>query len=120
MVKRRRGARSCRTFLLDDRREPAAIQRGRFRSWNSIAPSVTVGQNRRLPAEAAAQCATMIIQGTPKRSVTMPKLEAKKVLARGIPTVPPSESALKRRSASASLDAASDIDVPANVALPWH
>ena len=42
---------------------------------------------------AAAGSLTATIHPTPKRSVTMPKLEEKNVLASGMVTVPPSESA---------------------------
>ena len=42
---------------------------------------------------AAAGAFTATIHPTPKRSVIMPPLEAKTVLASGIVTVPPSESA---------------------------
>ena len=43
------------------------------------------------------------IQCVPKRSVAMPKRLAKKVSAIGIPTVPPSDSAAKMRSASSGV-----------------
>src|SRR6185295_20214586 len=52
---------------------------------------------------AAACCAfsQLTIQGIPNLSVNMPKRTAQNVSAMGIVTLPPSESAWKRRSASA-------------------
>src|SRR5262245_53326398 len=58
------------------------------------------------------QCVTLIIQPTPKRSVTMPKHGDQKVLPSGICTCPPSASAANFRPASASLAAVTDNENP--------
>src|SRR3546814_11945553 len=50
----------------------------------------------------------------------MPKRGLKKVLASGICTSPPSASAAKNFSASASSATVSDSDTPAKLALPWQ
>jgi hypothetical protein len=56
------------------------------------------------PAGAARRhCGTTTIQGTPKRSVSMPKAGEKKVLVKRICVSPPSASAAKTRSASSSV-----------------
>src|SRR5262245_14273602 len=65
-----------------------------------------------------AQASTMIIQPTPKRSATMPKRLAKKVLPSGICTCPPSASAANIRSAAASLLALRVSEKPSNFGLP--
>src|SRR6185437_13006982 len=55
---------------------------------------------------------TLIIQGMPKRSLTMPNFADQKVCCRGMVTFPPSESSLKMRSASAALSTVSDTCQP--------
>src|SRR4051794_1449145 len=60
----------------------------------------------------ATHCATMTIHPTPNRSATMPKHGEKNVLVSGCCTWPPSESAAKSRSASASLAASRDSEKP--------
>ncbi|MGY2903228.1 hypothetical protein ACVWVY_002249 [Bradyrhizobium sp. URHC0002] len=54
----------------------------------------------------------LTIQGMPNLSTHMPKPLEKKVLPNGIRTVPPSASALKRRSASAGSSIASATEKP--------
>src|SRR3546814_8087863 len=70
-----------------------------------IDPDRIVGSTHRLP-----HVSTITIQETPKRSATMPKRGLKKVLASGICTSPPSASAAKNFSASASSATVSDRD----------
>jgi hypothetical protein len=53
-------------------------------------------------AGTGPQGTTESIHNTPKRSATMPKREAKKVLVNGICTCPPSARAANSRSASGS------------------
>ena len=60
------------------------------------------------------------IHSTPKRSATMPKLDAKKVFASGMRTVPPSASAAKHRAASASSATWSASAGLPKVAWPLH
>ena len=57
-------------------------------------------------------CATSTIQPTPNLSDSMPKRDEKNVFAIGIFTLPPSASALKMRSASASVEALSASAMP--------
>ena len=56
--------------------------------------------------------ATTSIHPTPKRSVTMPKRDEKKVVVSACVTWPPSARAAKRRSASASLGAVIESAMP--------
>ena len=58
-------------------------------------------------ADMFTVCAQLTIQGTPKRSVSMPKRLEKNVSPIGIVTVPPSLSALNSRSASATVSTCS-------------
>src|SRR5204862_8142527 len=58
---------------------------------------------------------TLIIQPTPKRSVTMPNRGDQKVLVSGIRTCPPSFSAAKARSASASLGTEREREKPSKL-----
>src|SRR3954464_3100068 len=64
---------------------------------------------------------TTTIHGTPKRSVTMPKLDEKNVFPSGTQIFPPSESALKARVACSSVFTESDNAVPEKLvgALHW-
>ncbi len=75
---------------------------------------------RPAPQQACAPsaAASKIIQETPKRSVSMPKRGEKKVFAKGIWILPPSTSAAKTLSASASLSSVSVSEMPSNVGLP--
>src|SRR5262249_48523182 len=63
---------------------------------------------------------TITIQPTPKRSATMPKRGEKNVLVSGTCTLPPSPSALKARSASASFATVSDRLKPWKFGFPWQ
>src|SRR5262249_43435270 len=58
------------------------------------------------------------IQCTPNLSLTIPKLEAKKVFVSGCVTLPPSASAPKMRLACASSLAVSASETPSNLGLP--
>src|SRR5260221_4597947 len=66
----------------------------------------------------ADYCATRTIQPTPNLSATMPNFGEKKVLVSGIWTWPPSDSAAKVLSASASLFAVIDNEKPLKSGLP--
>src|ERR1041384_8623209 len=63
-------------------------------------------------ASALASAGTITIQLTPKRSTSMPKCCAKKVLPSGIVTWPLLDSAANMRLASASFAAVSDSEKP--------
>src|SRR5687768_10298890 len=72
-------------------------------------------------AAAACACGSAItIHDTPKRSATPPKRGEKKVLPIGISTLPPSESALKTRSASAAVGTDIVSETPLKFGLPEH
>src|SRR3954464_9420829 len=61
---------------------------------------------------------TTTIHGTPKRSVTMPKLEVKNVLPSGTQIFPPSARAVKARFASSSVFTDSERVVPEKLVVP--
>src|ERR1700722_16811453 len=64
--------------------------------------SIHLGLHRLRVGRCAYFFSTKIIQPTPNLSATMPKRDAKNVSASGICTWPPSPSALRRRSPSAT------------------
>ena len=64
--------------------------------------------NFRSPRHTTVSAATVTIQPTPKRSVTMPKHGDQNVLASGIWTWPPSERAVNARWASACVGKVSE------------
>jgi hypothetical protein len=75
-----------------------------FSHTRSVVLSPVTGLRQTFPC----YWATVTIQPTPKRSVTMPKHGDQNVLPRGICTCPPSASASNVRPASAALAAVND------------
>src|SRR5262249_44496209 len=98
----RRPARYC------NRREPAGKAQKLRAGWDHPTRPSVVSASRQAPAGFSQ----LIIQGTPKRSVSMPKRTQLKVSPIGIWTVPPSDRAANRRSASAGVSTCTTTSQP--------
>ena len=98
------------SFITTSRRRAATGQdpATEHRAKNQSLPSYCVFAD---PIAYAAP-SQLIIHGTPKRSVTMPKPAAQKVFWNGMQTFPPSANALKMRSPFFTSFSASETEKP--------